>query len=141
MISGLLYDGSLLDFVQFREVFLEEFVTLLRDFALKLGDLLRKGDSKANVMLMPGDVIITGTPAGVGWSRKPQWFMKPGDVVVCANDSFTSTAVFGDLATAVQNSLQSRACYDRCHCKAQLVAGATELTTCICLLYQPQFVN
>jgi polysaccharide biosynthesis/export protein len=29
-----------------------------REFALKLGDLLRKGDSKANVMLMPGDVII-----------------------------------------------------------------------------------
>jgi 2-keto-4-pentenoate hydratase/2-oxohepta-3-ene-1,7-dioic acid hydratase in catechol pathway len=30
--------------------------------------------------LVPGDVIATGTPAGVGWSRKPQWFMKPGDV-------------------------------------------------------------
>jgi 2-keto-4-pentenoate hydratase/2-oxohepta-3-ene-1,7-dioic acid hydratase in catechol pathway len=30
--------------------------------------------------LVPGDVIITGTPAGVGWSRKPQRFMKPGDV-------------------------------------------------------------
>ena len=31
--------------------------------------------------LVPGDVIVTGTPAGVGWSRKPQRFMKPGDVV------------------------------------------------------------
>lgn len=31
--------------------------------------------------LMPGDVIVTGTPAGVGWSRKPPRFMKPGDVV------------------------------------------------------------
>jgi len=30
--------------------------------------------------LVPGDVIITGTPAGVGWSRKPQRFMKAGDV-------------------------------------------------------------
>jgi len=30
--------------------------------------------------LVPGDVIITGTPAGVGWSRKPQRFMKHGDV-------------------------------------------------------------
>ncbi len=29
-----------------------------REFALRLGDLLRKGDSRANVMLMPGDVII-----------------------------------------------------------------------------------
>lgn len=31
--------------------------------------------------LVPGDVIITGTPAGVGWSKKPPQFMKPGDVV------------------------------------------------------------
>ncbi len=29
-----------------------------REFALRLGDLLRKGESKANVMLKPGDVII-----------------------------------------------------------------------------------
>jgi 2-keto-4-pentenoate hydratase/2-oxohepta-3-ene-1,7-dioic acid hydratase in catechol pathway len=31
--------------------------------------------------LAPGDVIVTGTPAGVGWSRKPPHFMKPGDIV------------------------------------------------------------
>jgi 2-keto-4-pentenoate hydratase/2-oxohepta-3-ene-1,7-dioic acid hydratase in catechol pathway len=31
--------------------------------------------------LLPGDVIITGTPAGVGAARKPQRFMKEGDVV------------------------------------------------------------
>jgi len=30
--------------------------------------------------LVPGDVIATGTPAGVGWSRKPPRFMKPGDI-------------------------------------------------------------
>jgi len=29
-----------------------------REYAVHLGDLLRKGDTKANVMLMPGDVII-----------------------------------------------------------------------------------
>ncbi|WP_068077093.1 XrtA/PEP-CTERM system exopolysaccharide export protein [Novosphingobium lentum] len=29
-----------------------------KEFALRLSDLLRKGESKANVMLMPGDVII-----------------------------------------------------------------------------------
>lgn len=28
------------------------------EFAVRLSDLLRKGDSRANVMLMPGDVII-----------------------------------------------------------------------------------
>lgn len=31
--------------------------------------------------LVPGDVIVTGTPAGVGWSKKPPRFMKPGDEV------------------------------------------------------------
>jgi 2-keto-4-pentenoate hydratase/2-oxohepta-3-ene-1,7-dioic acid hydratase in catechol pathway len=31
--------------------------------------------------LVPGDVIVTGTPAGVGWSKKPPQFMKAGDVV------------------------------------------------------------
>jgi len=28
----------------------------------------------------PGDVLVTGTPAGVGAARKPKLFMKPGDV-------------------------------------------------------------
>ena len=31
--------------------------------------------------LEPGDVIATGTPSGVGHSRVPQLWMKPGDVV------------------------------------------------------------
>jgi 2-keto-4-pentenoate hydratase/2-oxohepta-3-ene-1,7-dioic acid hydratase in catechol pathway len=31
--------------------------------------------------LMPGDVIATGTPAGVGFTRKPPIFLVPGDVV------------------------------------------------------------
>jgi 2-keto-4-pentenoate hydratase/2-oxohepta-3-ene-1,7-dioic acid hydratase in catechol pathway len=30
--------------------------------------------------LQPGDIIITGTPAGVGLARKPPVFMKAGDV-------------------------------------------------------------
>lgn len=30
--------------------------------------------------LLPGDVIVTGTPSGVGQSRSPQLFMKAGDV-------------------------------------------------------------
>jgi acylpyruvate hydrolase len=30
-------------------------------------------------VLQPGDVIVSGTPAGVGAARKPQLFMKPGD--------------------------------------------------------------
>ena len=31
--------------------------------------------------LEPGDVIITGTPAGVGYARKPPVFMKQGDII------------------------------------------------------------
>jgi 2-keto-4-pentenoate hydratase/2-oxohepta-3-ene-1,7-dioic acid hydratase in catechol pathway len=31
--------------------------------------------------LMPGDVIATGTPPGVGMGQKPQVFLKPGDVM------------------------------------------------------------
>ncbi len=33
------------------------------------------------IPLEPGDVIVTGTPGGVGNKRTPQLFMKPGDVV------------------------------------------------------------
>lgn len=31
------------------------------------------------ITLEPGDVIATGTPAGVGFARNPQVFLKPGD--------------------------------------------------------------
>ncbi|ERL92768.1 hypothetical protein D910_10076 [Dendroctonus ponderosae] len=33
------------------------------------------------VTLYPGDIILTGTPAGVGVHRNPQEFLKPGDVL------------------------------------------------------------
>jgi 2-keto-4-pentenoate hydratase/2-oxohepta-3-ene-1,7-dioic acid hydratase in catechol pathway len=32
------------------------------------------------MLLKPGDVIVTGTPSGVGLARDPKVFMKPGDV-------------------------------------------------------------
>jgi 2-keto-4-pentenoate hydratase/2-oxohepta-3-ene-1,7-dioic acid hydratase in catechol pathway len=35
----------------------------------------------AGCRLQPGDMMITGTPEGVGFARKPPEFMKPGDVV------------------------------------------------------------
>jgi 2-keto-4-pentenoate hydratase/2-oxohepta-3-ene-1,7-dioic acid hydratase in catechol pathway len=35
----------------------------------------------ASTTLEPGDVIATGTPAGVGFARKPPVFLKPGDVM------------------------------------------------------------
>jgi 2-keto-4-pentenoate hydratase/2-oxohepta-3-ene-1,7-dioic acid hydratase in catechol pathway len=33
------------------------------------------------ITLMPGDVITTGTPPGVGMGRKPQQFLKAGDTI------------------------------------------------------------
>lgn len=33
--------------------------------------------------LLPGDIISTGTPSGVGFARTPPEFLKPGDVVDC----------------------------------------------------------
>lgn len=43
------------------------------------------------VQLLPGDVIYTGTPGGVGVSRKPQVFLKPGDVLVSTIDGIGTT--------------------------------------------------
>jgi 2-keto-4-pentenoate hydratase/2-oxohepta-3-ene-1,7-dioic acid hydratase in catechol pathway len=34
------------------------------------------------VTLLPGDVIFTGTPAGVGLGRNPQRFLQPGETLV-----------------------------------------------------------
>lgn len=33
--------------------------------------------------LLPGDVILTGTPHGVGFAMQPPNYLKPGDVVTC----------------------------------------------------------
>lgn len=38
------------------------------------------------ITLKPGDLIFTGTPPGVGCFRKPQLFLKHGDVVTCEID-------------------------------------------------------
>jgi hypothetical protein len=31
--------------------------------------------------LEPGDLLLTGTPSGVGWARDPKMSLQPGDVV------------------------------------------------------------
>jgi 2,4-diketo-3-deoxy-L-fuconate hydrolase len=38
------------------------------------------------MVLEPGDVIVTGTPAGVGMGLKPARYLKPGDVVTLGAD-------------------------------------------------------
>ena len=38
-------------------------------------------DLSRMMTLEPGDILTTGTPAGVGFARKPPEFLKPGDVL------------------------------------------------------------
>ena len=50
-----------------------------RFMVFKLPRLIR--EISAGCELWPGDILITGTPEGVGFARKPPEFMKIGDVV------------------------------------------------------------
>ncbi|MCL2585563.1 MAG: fumarylacetoacetate hydrolase family protein [Streptosporangiales bacterium] len=47
----------------------------------------------AIVALLPGDLIFTGTPAGIGWARDPKVVLRPGDRLV------THAEVIGELTT------------------------------------------
>lgn len=38
-------------------------------------------DLSAMVELLPGDLVFTGTPAGVGSTRDPRLYLQPGDVI------------------------------------------------------------
>jgi 2-keto-4-pentenoate hydratase/2-oxohepta-3-ene-1,7-dioic acid hydratase in catechol pathway len=38
------------------------------------------------ITLRPGDVIATGTPAGVGSARNPPIYLKAGDRISCTYD-------------------------------------------------------
>ncbi len=49
----------------------EDFIFPVADLIVKLSECMT---------LEPGDVIVTGTPAGVGYARTPPVFMKEGDV-------------------------------------------------------------
>lgn len=48
------------------------------DFIFPIDDLIAK--LSECMTLEPGDVIVTGTPAGVGYARKPPIYMKDGDI-------------------------------------------------------------
>ena len=50
-----------------------------RNFIFDVGYIIQY---LTNIMtLAPGDLIATGTPAGVGFSRKPQITLQPGDTM------------------------------------------------------------
>jgi len=51
-----------------------------RELIFKIPELIAYISSV--VTLEPGDVVSTGTPAGVGYARKPPRFLKPGDDVI-----------------------------------------------------------
>ena len=40
-------------------------------------------DLSSGITLYPGDIILTGTPAGVGAGFNPPRYLKPGDRVDC----------------------------------------------------------
>ena len=48
--------------------------------------------------LLPGDIIATGTPSGVGFALKPPVVLRPGDVVECAIEGIG--AIRNRIATA-----------------------------------------
>jgi 2-keto-4-pentenoate hydratase/2-oxohepta-3-ene-1,7-dioic acid hydratase in catechol pathway len=47
----------------------------------------------AIVPLLPGDLIFTGTPAGIGWARDPRVVLRPGDRLI------THAEVIGEMTT------------------------------------------
>ncbi len=66
---------------------------MLFDVASVVSDLSR------SVTLLPGTVILTGTPPGVGFARKPPVFLRPGDRVTVSIEGI------GDLSNPVRAEL------------------------------------
>jgi 2-keto-4-pentenoate hydratase/2-oxohepta-3-ene-1,7-dioic acid hydratase in catechol pathway len=55
--------------------------------SLMIHDVFEQVVYASNILtLQPGDVIATGSPAGVGSARNPPVFLRPGDLSVCTYD-------------------------------------------------------
>ena len=52
--------------------------------------------------LEPGDIVSTGTPAGVGGARDPRVWLKPGDEVVVSSPPARRAARPGSASASVQ---------------------------------------
>jgi len=50
-----------------------------REMIYSVGDVL--AHVSQTITLLPGDLLATGTPAGVGYGRTPPWLLIPGDTV------------------------------------------------------------
>ncbi|MEL6368736.1 MAG: fumarylacetoacetate hydrolase family protein [Pseudomonadota bacterium] len=59
--------------------------------------------------LLPGDVIVTGTPGGVGFARKPPIYMQPGDTVEVdiSGIGVLRNSVTSEVETVTMRALQS----------------------------------
>jgi 2-keto-4-pentenoate hydratase/2-oxohepta-3-ene-1,7-dioic acid hydratase in catechol pathway len=53
---------------------------LLKQMAFPISELI--AELSFGMTLKPGDVMITGTPAGIGNAREPPVFLKPGDEMI-----------------------------------------------------------
>ncbi|MEP6632297.1 MAG: fumarylacetoacetate hydrolase family protein [Lapillicoccus sp.] len=62
-----------------------------RDMVFTIPQLVEQ--LSAIVPLLPGDLIFTGTPAGIGWTRDPRVVLQPGDRLV------THAPVIGEMTT------------------------------------------
>ena len=62
-----------------------------RDMVFTIPQLVEQ--LSAVVPLLPGDLIFTGTPAGIGWTRDPRVALQPGDRLV------THADVIGEMTT------------------------------------------
>lgn len=58
------------------------------DMVFSVGDIA--AFASRHVTLRPGDLLLTGTPDGVGYSRKPRILMVPGDSVTVAVEGIGS---------------------------------------------------
>ena len=58
---------------------------------LKIDELLKKF---LNIALHPGDIIATGTPAGVGAGMEPPQFLQPGDEVKVTIDNIGTLTTY-----------------------------------------------
>lgn len=56
--------------------------------------------------LLPGDIILTGTPSGVGYRRTPRLFLHDGDVITVAIDGVGELR--SEIAAEAVNELTTR---------------------------------
>lgn len=58
------------------------------DMVFSVGDIA--AFASRHVTLRPGDLILTGTPDGVGFGRKPRILMRPGDTITVSVEGIAS---------------------------------------------------